>query len=479
MKFEMPKADRSRLYQLLEYLSQPCEHYAGNRAEDFKKSIDIESEWAWMYADLILRGLESRNLDYAEQHHIVQYSYYKMNGEKSGRLTNKMTERNMSSLTYLEHIYAHFILVKCSVKEMIPKNAFAFCHMWRTKHRCVKKHLPSEEEVLALITEEDATKIKMLQPHVAGVTKDGRTHSWEDIKQARRELAEKRKDIIKAKRKENYANNREEKRRKAKEYRDKNREHIRERNRKYADEHRDHIREREQQRRENNKEALREYSKKHYAENKDYYHEHNVKYRAEHYDEIMEYKENYRKTHKKEIQEYSKRYAAEKKAAGYAKRKDPVTGKDVWKYVADEKPKTPSNTKTALRSRKFRESKIKYGFSRRRNPDTGKFQWMYTGKLIKFRVNSAYVIPETIDDPEIVIKFASSKEYDRDYYMRNKERHQARCKEYQKNHKVEHNARCKKWREKKYASGFRLRKNPVTGKHEWVFVGLPKQEVAA
>ena len=31
----------------------------------------------------------------------------------------------------------------------------------------------------------------------------------------------------------------------------------------------------------------------------------------------------------------------------------------------------------------------------------------------------------------------------------------------------------------KVAAGYRYRKDPVTGKHKWVFVGLPEQEVAA
>lgn len=42
MSFEIPTADRTRLDQLLEVL--------GDRADDFKKCFDIESEWCWKYA---------------------------------------------------------------------------------------------------------------------------------------------------------------------------------------------------------------------------------------------------------------------------------------------------------------------------------------------------------------------------------------------------------------------------------------------
>lgn len=79
MTFTLPEARRERMDQLLEYLrdtSLYSEYYIGNRAEDFKKCFDIESEWCWKYADSVLRGLEKRELEYAEGHHIVPASFY-------------------------------------------------------------------------------------------------------------------------------------------------------------------------------------------------------------------------------------------------------------------------------------------------------------------------------------------------------------------------------------------------------------------
>ena len=72
MKFELPVASRQRLDELLEYL--------GERAEDFKKCFDVESEWCWKYADLVLRGVNARVLDYGERHHVIPFTYYKSIG---------------------------------------------------------------------------------------------------------------------------------------------------------------------------------------------------------------------------------------------------------------------------------------------------------------------------------------------------------------------------------------------------------------
>ena len=47
-----------------------------------------------------------------------------------------------------------------------------------------------------------------------------------------------------------------------------------------------------------------------------------------------------------------------------------------------------------------------------------------------------------------------------------------KCREYHASHKEEQQAKQKAYREEKRAAGYRYRKNPVTGKHEWMFVGI-------
>ena len=100
--------------------------YSGNRADDFRKCFDIESEWCWKYADLMLRGMESRNLADTKQHHIVPVSYYKSTGLKCFHNHPSVTTGNITELSAVEHLYAHYLLTKCSIGGMqrLTRDAF-------------------------------------------------------------------------------------------------------------------------------------------------------------------------------------------------------------------------------------------------------------------------------------------------------------------------------------------------------------------
>ena len=134
MNFTLPEARRKRMEQLLEYL--------GERAEDFKKCFDIESEWCWKYADLVLRGMEKRELGYAEGHHIVPVSFYGKRG------CIKVDDRNLTVLTYGEHLWSHYCLVWCATGKMRGKMVRAFLVMYRIGRSRSSSLMPSEAELL-------------------------------------------------------------------------------------------------------------------------------------------------------------------------------------------------------------------------------------------------------------------------------------------------------------------------------------------
>ena len=289
MKFELPVASRQRLDELLEYL--------GDRADDFKKCFDIESEWCWKYADLVLRGVNARALDYGERHHVIPFTYYKSILGKVSRKSHLVNGANLCILGYGEHIYAHFCMAQCASNENLRvKMAKAFCHM----SGFATKLDTNDLKVIDAITEQEKNKVRLMMPAVAKVEAEGRTHFWENPKQAAADWRSLHKDEAKINSREWYANNKG----RAKEWWVV-----------YSTEHHDEIQEQRKSFRENNREMLRQRAKD------DYY---------THYDE--------RRTSRKRIYD-------EKIAAGYKYRKDPVTGKRGWIFVgkSDEVNMTSAN----------------------------------------------------------------------------------------------------------------------------------------
>lgn len=195
MNFTLPEARRERMEQLLEYLgdtSRYSEDYKGNRAEDFNKCFDIESPWCWKYADIILRGLEKRpGKPGDEVHHAVPRSFY---GVK--RNCRKIDAGNLFTLSYAEHVWAHYCLVWCATGKMQGKMATAFMIMYG-KGICNKHALmPSEAELLDAIPEMEIKRIRAMEPRWAKVEADGRTHFSEDPKQYKKDWREANKGKI-------------------------------------------------------------------------------------------------------------------------------------------------------------------------------------------------------------------------------------------------------------------------------------------
>lgn len=288
MEFKMPVANRERMEQLLEYLgdtSRYSEYYDGNRAEDFKKCFDIESEWCWKYADLVLRGMDARDIGYGERHHIIPFTYYKSILGKVSRKSCLVNDSNLCILNYVEHIYAHFCMAHCACnKNLKIKMARAFCHM----SGFTSKIDINGTNLIDSISKQEKNTVRLMMPSVANVEAEGRTHFWENPKQAAADWRALNREEAKIRSSEWYANNKD----RAKEWWNS-----------YSVEHHDEIQEQRKKFRENNREILRQRSQD------DYYN---------HYDE--------RRMSRKRI------YDA-KIAAGYKYRKDPVTGKRGWVFV--------------------------------------------------------------------------------------------------------------------------------------------------
>ena len=277
MKFELPTAERENVEKLLEVL--------GDRAEDFKRCFDIENEWCWKYAGLMLRGMEKRVLEYGERHHVVPFVYYKRTLEHCTRKTASVNKGNLSVLGFGEHVYAHFCIVKC-VKDTYMRQilATAFCHMSGFKSKIADTDL----ELLGVISETEIKMVRLLNPSVAKVEAEGRTHFWEDPEKAVQEWRALHREEAKERSRKWYAENKD----RSKEWR-----------KTYNIEHHDELQASRKKFRENNREVLREKSKQDYYDHRDQ----RLISRKAKYDKMV--------------------------ADGFKFRKDPVTGKRCWIFV--------------------------------------------------------------------------------------------------------------------------------------------------
>lgn len=286
MAFELPTPDRTRLDELLGIL--------GNRTDDFKKCFDICSEWCYKYADLVMRGMEERGLQYAEEHHIVPASFY-------GKRTKTVDGGNLTVLTFSEHIYAHYCAAMCGIDKMKGKMAMAFNLMYhRTPNNTITT---SYNEILEYINEGDCDRIRMNRPDTVRLEAAGRPHKWEGDYIYNKGYREANKDRIRASQKLYY---------------DANKEILCDYQKKYRSEHEEELKSYRQTRYENNKEFFRE-------RNREQYHKHKIKRGV--------YNKTYRSEHRDEFIEYQRKYREEKRLAGYCFRKDPLTGKRTWIFV--------------------------------------------------------------------------------------------------------------------------------------------------
>lgn len=336
MKFELPVASRQRLDDLLEYL--------GDRAEDFKKCFDIESEWCWKYADLILRGTMKRELAYGERHHIIPVTFYRSNGYKGCRWAKIVTDKNLAILTFGEHVYSHYLAVHCANANYRGGCASAFWKLYTCNFKSPNR-LPEDIDIITRIGELDAVRIRSMIDSVANVDKRGGTHSWEDRKQQQREWAEQNKDHLKKQRHENYMSNREQRLLDSAIYHANNPEVHLKASRKYSKTHRNEINEKSRQTYHANPQHRQEINKRSNEKHKEVRKQHRKEYKIanalhikqqnhiyyeNHKDEILAYSKDWAKRNPEKVKEKDRRYKAKQKAEGKMWRVNPATGKRCW-----------------------------------------------------------------------------------------------------------------------------------------------------
>ena len=351
----LPTASRKRLEELLEYLGKTenySKYYNGNRAEDFKKCFDTESPWCWKYADIVLRGLEKRNLGYAEGHHVVPASFY------GKRHCSTADDGNLTVLSYVEHVWAHYCACYCATGKMRDKMVKAFLTMYSIGI-CKKRPLmPSEEELLNAIPEMEIKRIQAMEPRWAKVEAEGRTHYSEDQKQYYKDYfeanKEKKLEQAKAYREANreklvergkarYEANKEKFAKRDKAYREANKEKIAKREKVWREANKEKIAEYGKTYREDNKEKLTEYWKTYREDNKEKIAKRNKAYREAKKEKIAERKKAHYEANREKILERKNAYRERRKESGYKRMK--IDGHEKWVFVG--KPATPETSKSS------------------------------------------------------------------------------------------------------------------------------------
>lgn len=421
MKTLLPTASRKRLEELLEYLGKTeiySEFHHGNRAEEFKECFDIESPWCWEYADIVLRGLKKRNLKYGEGHHIVPMAYYRGLGHKNAAVSRAMALNNYTVLKYSEHVYAHYCLAFASKGEFVDKMATAFQYMYYNSFRGKKKgkhEFPSEEEFEKFLSKADAIRAISRRDICAGVDAEGRTHMWEDPEKAKRESATA-----------SYWRNPEK---------------VRAIRRKAAKE----LYDTDPEYREKKKAKARNYCHQNPEKNA----ERNRKYREEHKEELDAKNRAYRASHKEEKREYNKKYREE--------HRDELHEKD--KALRERRGDFYNANRRAKRANdpEWREKDNARRRERRKNDPEFR---EHTNRLIRERRKN---------NPEVAEK---QRARCREYQAKNKPTLKVKAKKRYDANREKYLAAKKDRYEAKKAAGYRLRRDPDTGKRRWVFVGL-------
>lgn len=361
MKFKMSTASRKRLEELLTFL--------GDRAEDFKKCFDVESEWCWKYAAIVLRGVnDKRKFPYREGHHIVPASFY-------GKRNKSVNEGNLISLPYGEHLFAHYCAAQCGIGKNAGKMASAFCTMYRIGMAGKRPMLPSEAELIAAIPEMEVRRIQGMDPRWSKLELECRTHRSDDPATYYREWVENNKEHVKTYKKNYYEEHKEELSDQWKEAYPEKRDKILKQHKEAYRKDPEKILKRNKKWRDAHPEKIREYKKTYYANNKDKIAERKLKYRLEnpekvkaikhacymrrrddvlvrnkvwrdaHPEKMREYKTKWAKNNLDKKRDSARAYCAKKRAAGYRYRKDKITGKSGWVFVG--LPETPGASTAA------------------------------------------------------------------------------------------------------------------------------------
>ena len=452
MKFELPKASRERMDELLSYLEQPCEYYNGNRADDFKECFDINSEWCWKYADIMLRGMKTRKLDYGERHHIVPFAWFRRKGYKEGsRYARKCATNNMTVLTYGEHLVAHYCAVQCAVDNMIGSMADAFCTMFNVKGKGRHIVLPGEDELIASIPNLEYNRIRSMRTIVCEVEKSGRPHHWEvspteytrawreanleRIRQQEKKYAETHKEERKLSKKRHYKENKSVVIAKQKEYYEANKPVIRERRKKhYAA----------------NKDELLAAHRKYYAENRETLCKQKHEYHQRNKSVISIKQKEYRNNHKEKLQAYQEEYRKNNKSKISAKNK-------AW-YEANKEIKLAKDKIY----RKKNHSRIleRYKIYNQDHADVRKAYREANKDKLKSKYKEYYESHKEQKKVQDHVRWETKKE---ELLAKHKvwaNKNKAHLAQYAKNKYAA-----------KIAAGYSYRKDPITGKRKWIFVG--------
>lgn len=321
----------------------------GEKSKDFIECFDVKSKWCEKYAALIMRGRTTRKLEYAERHHIIPVSFYRYNGYIGNRWGKDITDNNLAVLSFGEHLYTHYLAVRCSKPQYVGGCAAAFWKLYKCNSK-TKGHLPEDFEIMGRIDGLEATRVRSMMPSVSKVTERGGTHSWEDIKKQKKEWAQLNAESLRDKHHCWYMTHREECLIKSRIYHQNNPEvHLRA-SRKYCSTHREEIKEKSKKFYNENKELCAVRNKASYEKHKDTRRAAAKVYREVHRPERLEYNKLYYESHKLERLAYgkawakqnpekvkakSKKYKDAKVAAGYRWRMDKTLGKRTWVFVGN------------------------------------------------------------------------------------------------------------------------------------------------
>ena len=414
MIFDIPIASKESVLGVKKFIQE--------RWTDITQCFDVTSEWFAKYCNLVERGLHSRDLQYGEEHHIVPYAWYKLQGYTGWRRAKAMNEHNVTVFTYGEHVYAHFCLAKCAIGEMIGKMAIAFTNL--SGHPGNRIIIPEEQVLLNSITDIERERIHYADPRSAKVRAEGRTNRWVDAKKQSNERSKKWAHEHRA---QCTAS--------AKRYRDTHPEYRKRcsiRSMEYNKEHPEAYKARHKKWRTINKPKLAKWAKEWQANNKD-----KVKATAK------RYRDNHLELHHARCKDWYETH----KNAGYRLRKNKETGKREWVYVGiDYVTPTPKTKEEKTASR--HEYKISH------RDEISTYNKEYRAK-----------------NRDILNEKSRKKYHD------NHDKSLAQAKQYRETHRDELNRKAREYRLNKIADGYKKLTNPITKKREWVFVGLPIEQI--
>lgn len=387
MVFAPPRASKRSVTRVLGYL--------GNRQKDIKKFTDIESTWFAKYCNLVERGLEPRQLKYAERHHIVPYTWYakRPNTKDARRWDSKICADNITVLSRVEHVAAHYYLAKCAIGKMSESMSIAICNMLHLNTTL----LPSERKFLdTIITPSEVKRLFGNISQSAVIDKEGRTHYWEDPVKAKHDGAKKY-----------YREHTEHVKKKVKAWTEKNPERVTKNRKKYARTHKKEIAEARKRYNEQNPDKVKtnqknyrerhrkdikarkakfleehpNYYKEYYATNRERLKRNAKRSRDKYKDKYNRRRREYRAQHAEETKRYARNYYADhpEKYAVYAERRRTKLGVEECRRRSRESYRR-NITARRKRNKEIYDAKVKAGYRYRFIPETGKHGWVYVGK---------------------------------------------------------------------------------------------------